>query len=196
MKFTWRSREVEHVTVSDSPRQSPVTGQWYAPGESMPAWVKRCVMTHVATCDSQLDAAVKLAEYHERWLGPYWGELIETHRRNLWEHAPWKVRYVRQGEGVVRSGSSRVRSGWLLSVWVDGVCKRIGMPQGEDRGDRETNGPWKGEPRLFPSWEDARAHLHPWLEATYGADAHLRMWRPREAESVPGKFPEKRTHCR
>ncbi|HVL13707.1 MAG TPA: hypothetical protein VM529_14155, partial [Gemmata sp.] len=47
------------------------------------------------------------------------------------------------------------------------------------RRDREPDGPFAGEPRLFPTWEAARAEVHPWLARTFGADGVARLWRPR-----------------
>jgi len=121
--------------------------------------------------DSPLDAARALAAFWAHWLGPDWGWRSANHRKHVWRYAPWKVRHV------VRRDGGRTQEGWSLVVWADGEPRRVGMP-GES-GDREPDGPFAGEPRLFPTWEAARAEVHPWLARTFGAAGVERLWRPR-----------------
>ena len=154
---------------------------WRGGGES------RRVMHHVPgpdgrkVFDSPLDAALALATFWRHWLGPDWGHVIANYRRNVWRHAPWRARHVVRRDGL------RTQAGWSLVVWADGEPHRVGMPG--DGGDREPDGPFAGEPRLFPTWEAARAAIHPWLartfgpagvdRMTFGAAGVERMWRPR-----------------
>jgi len=139
--------------------------------------VHRRAMHHLAgpdgrkVFDSPLDAARALAAFWAHWLGPDWGWLIANHRKHVWRYAPWRAKYV------VRRDRGQTREGWSLVVWADGEPRRVGMPG--DGGDREPDGPFAGEPRLFPSWEAARAEVHPWLARTFGADGVVRLWRPR-----------------
>lgn len=127
----------------------------------------RRIMIHVARQqESPLDAAVKLAEWFLRWLGPDWGGIIRQHRRYLWRYAPWQARY-----------SERWR-GWVLAVWIDGRREEV------TRAD--------GELKVFDSWGAAREYLHPWLQSRCGRDGHLRMWRHR----APSKFPDETAQYR
>jgi hypothetical protein len=122
----------------------------------------RATMIHVASrCPTPLDAALALAAWFAKWLGPDWGWIVANHRKHLWRHAPWQVRW------------SPKRRAFVMAAWVDGSRVEVTRPD--------------GELAEFRTPEEAEAALHPWLESRHGPGALARLVRPRQ--EAPRKFP-------
>lgn len=129
------------------------------------------VQVNHPTRKTAFDAAVDVARWYERRLGPQWAELVRNRPKlkpTTRADAPWHVRY-----------SAHYR-GFLACVWVEGVRHEVVELR------RRKGGGWERTGRLavFGSAAAAAENLWLWLARVFGPFLSGILWR-----HPPGKFP-------
>jgi hypothetical protein len=127
------------------------------------------------TRPTAFEAAVLLARWYERVLGPGWAEnLLGKVKLKSWkvEGVPWLVRH------------SGKLGGYVVAVWVEGVRKDV------VRLRRGRWGEWfqTGRLAVYSSHQRAVEGMAVWLVRVYGPALNVLVWRhPPPASSPAGR---------